>query len=226
MDEFTVSIYSTEVELINAAVAEILEAIRTKLASGNDFHLALTGGSLGVALARELANSINKDQVTNWSGLNIWWGDERFVPIDSTERNDLEFCKTILPDRAIDIHRALGTGDVNDAARELAEKLSEIEMDLIILGMGPDGHVASLFPGKFNMQEKNDVFAIVDSPKPPPKRITFSISKINRAREVWLIASGESKAAAVTGVIENDTKFPASHIKLTRLLVDSLAFLD
>ena len=97
-------------------------------------------------------------------------------------------------------------------------------MDLIILGMGPDGHIASLFPGALHADETRDVFAITNSPKPPSARLTFSLKKLNSATEIWLIASGENKADAIAGLIEEDKSLPVSHVNLSRLLVDSAAF--
>ena len=93
--------------------------------------------------------------------------------------------------------------------------------------MGPDGHVASIFPGRSELDITDDLFLISDSPKPPSIRISFSMRLINDAHEVWIIAAGASKADAVTAIIESDTSVPASYVRgsqHTRLIVDTEAF--
>jgi 6-phosphogluconolactonase len=93
--------------------------------------------------------------------------------------------------------------------------------------MGPDGHVASLFPGIADIDDVRSIFAITDSPKPPAVRISFTMKQINSAQEVWMVAAGEGKAAAVTKIIEGDISIPASYVRgnsHTRLIVDTEAF--
>lgn len=218
--DLDISILETEAELINTAVSECIQMIKARLGAGNEFHLALTGGTLGNAISKAIAGVLNQG---DYSGLNIWWSDERYVLQDSTDRNDLEFVKN-LTNKKVKVHRANDSVPLTLAADELANDISGREMDLVILGMGPDGHVASLFPGKIHESEIREVFAITDSPKPPAERVTFSLKKINSAKEVWLVASGESKADAVMGLVEGDKSLPVTHINLSRLLVDSLAF--
>jgi 6-phosphogluconolactonase len=218
--DLDISILETEAELINAAVSECTQVIQTKLDTGSEFNLALTGGTLGNAISKSIAEVLNKG---DFSGLNIWWSDERYVPRDSTERNDLEFIRK-LTNKNVKVHRANDSVSLSQAAVELANEISGRDMDLIILGMGPDGHIASLFPGKIHESENREVFAITDSPKPPAERLTFSLKKINSAKEVWLVASGENKADAVMGLVEGDRSLPVTHVNLSRLLVDSLAF--
>jgi len=105
--------------------------------------------------------------------------------------------------------------------------LNGVTIDLNILGVGPDGHVASLFPGIADIDDRRDIFAITDSPKPPASRISFTMKFINEAREVWIVAAGESKAEAVAKIIEGDLSIPASFVsgqERTRLIVDQAAF--
>ena len=101
-------------------------------------------------------------------------------------------------------------------------------MDLIILGVGPDGHVASLFPKQWDENETRSIIAVIDSPKPPLQRISFSMAFINSADEVWIVVAGASKGAAVAAIVEEDRAIPASHVhgvNLTRLIADTEAFL-
>ena len=105
--------------------------------------------------------------------------------------------------------------------------LENVDIDLNILGLGPDGHVASLFPGIADVDDLRTIFAITDSPKPPAARVSFTMSMINSADEVWIVAAGESKAEAVTKIIDGDLAIPASYVRgnsHTRLIVDTEAF--
>jgi 6-phosphogluconolactonase len=219
VEDLDISIYVDESELVSAAISDITDLISSALEKNGTFHLALTGGTLGNLISKSLAEQFS---VGNWSGLHIWWSDERFVPLNSSERNDLAFLSN-LTNADIKFHRVMGE-DVESAAEFLAKEIKGINLDLIILGMGPDGHIASLFPGAIHSDEKREVFAITDSPKPPNQRVTFSLKKINSAKAIWLVASGAGKADAVAGLIEEDMKLPVSHVNLSRLMVDSESF--
>ena len=221
MEDLDISIYTSEAELLEVAVGEIKELIDNQLTATGKFHLALTGGTMGNLLAKELAAEFSEG---DWRGLHIWWSDERFVPLSSSDRNDLIFCNELVSESGVVVHRVNGEGDIEVAANTLEREIAGINMDLIILGMGPDGHIASLFPGAIHADETRDVFAITNSPKPPAKRVTFSLRKINSAVAIWLVASGENKADAVAGLIEQELSLPVSHVNLSRLLVDSAAF--
>lgn len=216
-----ISIYTTEAELLEVTVNEIIDLIDSQLTSSGKFHLALTGGTLGNLISQELAAEFREG---DWRGLHIWWSDERFVPLNSKDRNDLLFCNALGNESSVVVHRVNGEGELDNAAKTLEREIAGINMDLIILGLGPDGHVASLFPGAIYTEESRDIFAISNSPKPPSSRVTFSLKKINSAKSIWLVASGESKADAVAGLIEQEQTLPVSYVNLSRLLVDSAAF--
>ena len=116
---------------------------------------------------------------------------------------------------------------IDDAVTDYAVQLGETFMDLTILGLGPDGHVASLFPQAPHIDRLEKVIAITDSPKPPAVRATFTLSMINASTLVWIVAAGASKADAVTKIIEGDLSIPASYVRAidhTRLIVDTDAF--
>ena len=117
--------------------------------------------------------------------------------------------------------------NIDIAVDDYLAQLGENFMDLTILGLGPDGHVASLFPGAAHIDRLEKVIAITDSPKPPSIRATFTLSMINTSTLVWIIAAGASKADAVTKIIEGDLSIPASYVRAadhTRLIVDTDAF--
>ena len=116
---------------------------------------------------------------------------------------------------------------IEDAVKAYEDALNGVTIDLNILGVGPDGHVASLFPGIADLDDQRSIFAITDSPKPPAGRISFTMKTINEAAEVWIVAAGESKADAVAKIIEGDLSIPASYVSAqerTRLIVDQACF--
>jgi 6-phosphogluconolactonase len=227
-DELDLTLYADAAELSEEVTVQILAAIEKGLKLKSQFHLVLTGGTLGVQISEGLVKEFNADPDA-FSGLHIWWSDERFVPADSVERNAFPFHKTVT-NKKIVIHQGLASdaaANVDDAVADYALALENVDIDLNILGLGPDGHVASLFPGIADIDDIKTVFAIKNSPKPPAERISFTMKTINSAEEVWIVAAGESKANAVTKVIEGDLSVPASYVRgnsHTRLIVDTEAF--
>ncbi len=176
--------------------------------------LVLTGGGIGTRVLTELAAAPARDAV-DWRHLDIWWGDERFLPTGDPERNETGARKALLdhvdasPDR---VHPMPGPDgpdgpDPEAAAARYAgwllaasqpEDHSQVpSFDVLMLGIGPEGHVASLFPGLPALYEERTVVAVHGSPKPPPTRLTLTLPAITAAREVWILASGEDKAGAI-----------------------------
>ena len=200
-------------------------------------HIALTGGSIVVSLLEQVA----QDPLTaavDWSAVHVWWGDERFVPEGHEERNERDARAALLaqvPLPAANIHTMPGPDrapDVQSAAADYTRELAAHapagavvpEFAALVLGMGPDGHVASLFPGHASL-DVTEVGAIAepDSPKPPPERISLTLAALRSARQVWLVVSGESKAPAVaaaltgSGLVDEDgtegPKVPAGMVR-------------
>ncbi len=226
--ELDLTLYADATELAQEVTVQILAAIEKGLKVKNRFHLVLTGGTLGVQISEALVNELNAD-LDAFQGLHIWWSDERFVPADSVERNAFPFHGSVKNSR-VNIHEALSSdnaGSVQEAADDYALALENVDIDLNVLGLGPDGHVASLFPGLTDVDDQSRIIAVTNSPKPPAERISFTMSMINSADEVWIVAAGESKADAVTRIIEGDLAIPASYVRgnsHTRLIVDTEAF--
>ena len=227
-DELDLTLYADGAELAEEVTVQILAAIEKGLKLKSQFHLVLTGGTLGVQISESLVNEFNAD-LEAFKGLHVWWSDERFVEANSVERNAFPFHNTVL-NKNIVIHEGLASDvakNIDEAVADYALALENVDIDLNILGIGPDGHVASLFPGIADIDDTRTVFAITNSPKPPASRISFTMKEINSAAEVWIIAAGESKAEAVTKVIEGDLSIPASYVRgnsHTRLIVDTEAF--
>lgn len=168
-------------------------------------HIVLTGGSMGGLSLQSLPGAIGVD----WSNVHFWWGDERFVPAGDSDRNDVEAdhaALTALQVPAENVHRVSGPGEVADAEAAAAAYSAAIRapkpgdgvFDVVMLGMGPDGHVASLFPHHPAQRTGNAIaIAVHDSPKPPPDRVSLTFECLNRSRQVWLLVAGAEKAEAV-----------------------------
>lgn len=182
-------------------VAEIVAAQRDRGVA----HIVLTGGSMGGLSLQSLPAAEDID----WSAVHFWWGDERFVPAGDSDRNDVEADRAALdalPVPPEHIHRVAGPDAVGSAEESAAQyagavrapKPGDGRFDVVMLGMGPDGHVASLFP-HHPAQRTEDAIAVAvhDSPKPPPDRVSLTFECLNRTRQVWLLVAGAEKADAV-----------------------------
>ena len=227
-DDLDLTLYADPVELLSQVLSQLNEVIEIGLRANGEFHLALTGGTLGTDLSQALVEQCNANP-DRYQGLHIWWSDERFVERNSQEQNSAPLLRT-LTSSAITIHFVKASDEVSsidEAVADYSRELGENFMDLTILGLGPDGHIASLFPGAAHIDRLEKVIAITDSPKPPAVRATFTLSMINASTLVWIIAAGASKADAVTKIIEGDLSIPASYVRAadhTRLIVDTDAF--
>ncbi|HET8866882.1 MAG TPA: 6-phosphogluconolactonase [Agrococcus sp.] len=182
------------------ATAERLTALLTELTSTKgSATIALTGGSVGIAL---LAALVDRD--IDWQRVIVTWSDERYVAAGSPDRNARQAREALLdlvPIPAENV-RELPADDgtsLEDAAAAGTALLRELgTIDLTLLGMGPDAHIASLFPGLPGVHEQGaKVIAVRDSPKPPPERLSFTVDAINASDRVWLVVAGADKAEAV-----------------------------
>ena len=214
-------------EVVRLATLRIIEG----LALGESFHIALTGGLAGSAITEKLVMIWNQ-RPNDFIGLHVWWSDERFLSIFSPERNANSLLLNLDSHPGITVHEAPARemGITLDRAAEIyQEEISHCEMNLTLLGVGPDGHVASLFPGAWMKNEERGVIAVLDSPKPPAERITFSISKINASKSVWLIALGENKRMVVAEIFSGNLEMPAVSAQgrlETLLFIDQAALPD
>mgnify|MGYP000051751140 FL=1 len=226
-DQLDLTLYADAAELTTEVIAQLLQSIEEGLTERARFDLALTGGTLGLAISGSLVEVLNQN-ADDFAGLHIWWSDERFVASDSEERNAIPFHNK-LDNKNVIVHEVISSdqGTAQEALADYDSQLENVNLDLAILGLGPDGHVASIFPGRSDLDNLNRVFLIEDSPKPPSVRISFTMAMINSAEKVWIVATGEGKAEAVTKIIEADLSIPASYVRgshHTRLIVDTEAF--
>jgi 6-phosphogluconolactonase len=239
----TVVVHADASLLARSAAARLVTAVVDAQAARGSADVVLTGGGIGTALLRELAGSQVRDAI-DWRALQVWWGDERWLPAGDAERNDTQARAALLDGVPIDPTRihpmpALGEApDVDSAAAAYAEELAAAArpedhgpvpaFDVLLLGIGPEGHVASLFPDAPALHDERPVVGVHGSPKPPPNRISMTFSAIRAAREVWIIAAGEEKADAVRASLEGagPIAMPAAGARgrvATRYLLDRAA---
>ncbi|TKK84140.1 6-phosphogluconolactonase [Herbidospora galbida] len=190
--------------LAQAVAARLITRLTDVQTERGTASVVLTGGTIGIATLAAVAASPARDAV-DWRAVDVWWGDERFVPADSPDRNEKQAREALLdvldldPERVHPMPASHAGLSAEEAADRYAAALgSGVAFDVLMLGMGPDSHVASLFPGHPALHENDRlVVAVHDSPKPPPTRVSLTFPAIQAAREVWVIASGAEKAAAV-----------------------------
>lgn len=225
---------------VAAAAAEFfLDLLRGELAHKPLVHVALTGGTVGIASLAALGEHPNRDSL-DYSRVHIWWGDERFVERGSRERNAVLAREALLSKLAIpaaNIHEfpAANEGLSLDEARQsfnaqaakFASKAGTIDFELVFLGMGPDGHVASLFPGHDTETNSALIISEHDSPKPPSERLSFSYKALNAAQNVVFVVAGTDKSEAVADAFgKRGSTLPAAMVRgvsSTVLLVDEAA---
>jgi len=196
-------------------------------AGGGIPSVVLTGGTIAANAYEAVRESADRDTV-DWSRVELWWGDERFLPSGDPDRNETQVREALLdavplaPERVHPMPASDGPdGDDPDAAAAGYAALLDQplpQFDLVLLGIGPDGHVASLFPGFANLDDDRPASAVRDSPKPPPVRITLSFGVLNSADEVWVLASGAEKAKAVGAALGGAGRheIPAAGVHGTR----------
>ena len=236
-----------DAERLARAVASALVA---RLAAAQAVHgtasVVLTGGGIGTAVLRRVAALAAEPEhaVVDWTAVDVWWGDERYVPAASDERNERGAREALLDHVEVPEHRihAMPPSDGSydspeDAADWYASELAGAaaqgspvpRFDVLLLGMGPEGHVASIFPESPAARDERPVFAVHDCPKPPSTRISLGFSAINTAEEIWVLVSGEGKAEAVARALESGEgpeQLPAAGVhgvRATRWLLDSEA---
>lgn len=210
-----VAVHHDPREMARAAAARLITRIVDTQAARGTASVVLTGGRNGNGLLAGLAESAARDAV-DWSRLDLWWGDERFLPEGDPDRNVTQATEALLahvplaPERVHAMPASDGAygNDADAAAAAYAEELARAAapehhlgvpaFDVLLLGVGPDTHVASLFPEHPGVRETGrTVVGVHGAPKPPPTRVSLTLPAIRAAREVWLLAAGEDKADAV-----------------------------
>jgi 6-phosphogluconolactonase len=194
-----------DADALAQAIADRLTTHVAKLqAQGRTPRIVLTGGTIAASAYQRI-----DEGAADWANVEFWFGDERFMPEGHADRNDQQARDAFL-DRvgATRVHSVAGNDcslSAAEAADEYAATLPAEPFDVVLLGMGPDGHVASLFPQHSQLHETGRACVeLFDSPKPPPVRITMTFPTLNRADAVWFLVSGEEKSGAVDRALADD----------------------
>jgi 6-phosphogluconolactonase len=216
MSEASVAVHADPDLLAQAVAARLVVKLLDAQAERGQASVVLTGGRIAAAVYRAVTQLPARDAV-DWSRVDVWWGDERFLPSGDPERNETQARSALLDQLPLDPERVhpmpasdgADGDDVDAAAARHAAELAEAArregkrdgvptFDVLMLGVGPDAHVASLFPDMAGVHEtERTVIGVHGSPKPPPLRISFTLPTIGHAEEVWLTVAGDDKAHAV-----------------------------
>ena len=199
-----------DVTAMQADVAQRIEQLANQsIQDKGSFHIVLTGGNTPQAIYRELQRAN-----TDWSAWHVYMGDERCLPEGDAERNDHMASESLLAHVSIPasrIHMVPAQLGAEEGAQRYREVIARCEsFDRVLLGLGEDGHVASLFPGHVH-DETALVVPVHDSPKPPPDRISLTAEVLSRGLHAWFLVAGEGKRDALSRLMDGDD-LPASGI--------------
>jgi 6-phosphogluconolactonase len=204
----------TVVESADAAARVAAERLVAALAGGGQVSLA--GGRTPRRAYELLADRPGVD----WSGVDLWFGDERCVPAADPDSNYRLVAESLLARgtaRAARVHRIRGEDDPDAAAAAYSDEIAGVVLDVALLGLGEDGHTASLFPGSPALEVRDRAAVAVTATKPPPRRITLTYPVFDAARSIVVLAPGAAKAAAIAAVLRGpDPAVPASLLPTDR----------
>lgn len=218
--------FGTADDVADAAAFLFVNIAAQAVAERGRFFVALAGGTTPLACYRLLTAPLIARKV-NWEATQVFFGDERRVRAGHPDRNDEAAFDALLrhvPIPEKNVHRV--SVDEPDAAERYESEVRGAfslfsassskgipRFDLVFLGLGPDGHTASLFPGHSSLGETQRlVLCVEDSPKPPPSRVTFTLPLLNAARHVALLVTGKDKAQALARVLSDDEALPAARL--------------
>jgi 6-phosphogluconolactonase len=205
-----------EIERVASAdeAAQRCAAVLAAAIDGGARQIALTGGTSPL-VAYELLGPM----VDDWDGVHLWYGDERCVPPEHEDSNHRAASSSLIAPGAV-WHRMPGELGPYEGAAAYGAELGDTVLDVTLLGLGPDGHVASLFPDHPLLDAEGVALGLEDSPKPPPERITLTLPKLNASSRIVLLVTGEGKADALARAVgEPSRETPASLLARDRLLV-------
>lgn len=216
----TVWRYATGNDLAEAAAERLLRRLTELQADpGRVVQLCLTGGRIATRVYTGLTEQLDANGLDP-RRLELWWGDERFVPTGDPERHAghvLAILAGKLPMNSGLTHpmpAADGLADNAAAAASYAKELGDTAFDICLLGMGPDGHVASIFPNHPSFEPSaHSVIGVNDSPFPPDERISLTVPTLNRSAEVWYLVAGDDKADAVRRSLAGDAEVPCGVVR-------------
>ena len=212
-------IYISGDNLIAQMMQNAIDGLFSRRKVHEDIHLVLTGGRSGKKAAErlifdliEILHIMKVEQIEEKTFLHIWFSDERFTSLNDPDRTDSQLIRECGPltsssSLTVKFHRVAtpDNGDVTSAAQRYSEELDcelgSSNFDLVILSMGEDGHIASLFPGlPTTAHGTNSAVAVDNSPKPPSERVSISVDRLAKARAIYVLATGEAKRQALDNV--------------------------
>lgn len=228
--EPTIEVFADRGALARAVADRLLTVLRETVEADGIAHVALTGGGAGIAVLEAVAELLLADQTQapDWRKVHLWWGDERLLPVGDPERNDKQAADALVDQLVADhglpehnVHPMPTSEDAADphaGAEMYAEQLhlcadgqerdglAVPKFAVILLGVGPDGHVASLFPSKESLKtDDRPTVGEENSPKPPPLRVSLTFAAIHTADRVWTVVAGEDKATATAKAFDPAT---------------------
>jgi len=206
-----------------AFVAEkVVQACKLAIKQDGKFHWVLAGGSTPESCYRLL-----KDADMDWSKVHVWFGDERALALGHPDRNETMARKALLDFVSIpkaNIHSVDFTNGTKSAAKAYAKDMQSVDtFDLVMLGMGEDGHTASLFPNHESLTSDDLTIAEFDSPKPPSERVSMGFKALNNHKQCFILATGASKKDILQD-IANGADLPVTHIENAVWVVDNAAW--
>lgn len=214
--------YATGTDLTEATAERLMRRL-VELQSRHDgpVRLCLTGGRIANRIYEAFIGLVD-DAPLDQSRMEIWWGDERFVPTEDPDRHAgytlaiLARKLPMIPSLTHPMPAADGIADNDASAAAYAKELGDTRFDITLLGMGVDGHVASIFPDHPSFGEHaHSVIGVNDAPLGPPSRISMTVDTLNRSHEVWYLVAGEDKAEAVAESVAGDPRIPAGVVRGT-----------
>ncbi|MDX8408556.1 MAG: 6-phosphogluconolactonase [Mariprofundales bacterium] len=212
-----------DAEAVAEAAAEVVAAeCRQAVAARGVFHWVLAGGSS----PQRCYQRLRQEADLPWNLVHCWFGDERLLPIGDTERNETAARDALLdhvPIPDAQIHAIAGDDPVASAAA-YSREMAQVEcFDLVLLGMGEDGHTASLFPSNPALTLTELAVPVFNSPKPPPLRVSMSFAALNNHHRCLLLVTGAGKKDPLTRICQGD-QLPAGMVKNSEWMIDTAAF--
>ncbi len=220
----TLKIFKNADELAQALAEDFQEAVNQADEENRKLNIALSGGRTPALFFQKLASSFHREKI-NWRQVNLFWSDERCVPPHHPDSNYGMTQKNLLDHIAIpaeNIHRIFGENDPGDEAKRYAAEIEQWlpltqtgwpEFDWILLGLGADGHTASIFPGSDVVADRTNICAVAVHPETGQKRITLTLPTINHAKRISFLVTGDNKAQMVAKVLSGDEHLPASFVQ-------------
>ncbi len=214
--------------LASAVAARLGERVAQVQDAGRRPRVVLTGGSIAIAIYERL-----EAEAADWTDVELWFGDERFVPAGHEDRNDRQADDAFLTRLGVpaeNVHRMPAHGcdlAMAAAADAYTETLPDGPFDVVLLGLGPDGHIASLFPGLPQVHEsERGCIEVFGSPKPPPERLSLTVPVLRRGEAVWFLVSGEGKADAVARALADEGSIDETPARSVQGRTETTWFVD